>query len=162
MKKVIHSLILLILIITITGCNYNKENNIENNKNNSLEDSSNNNEANNSYKENKTVRTIINEKEYIINLEANEASKKFVKILPQELKMYELNGNEKYAYLDYILPSNPTNPQKINTGDVMLYGDTCLVIFYKSFDTSYNYTKIGHINNLPNLGNGNITIKFEK
>ena len=44
----------------------------------------------------------------------------------------------------------------------MLYGNNCLVIFYKSFDTSYSYTKIGHIDNLDNLGNGSITAKFEK
>ena len=44
----------------------------------------------------------------------------------------------------------------------MLYGNNCLVILYKSFDTSYSYTRIGHIDDLPNLGNGNITVKFEK
>ena len=44
----------------------------------------------------------------------------------------------------------------------MLFSDNCLVIFYKSFDTSYSYTKIGHIDNLPNLGNGSITVIYEK
>ena len=76
--------------------------------------------------------------------------------------MSELNGNEKYIYLDTTLPTNSSNPKRINAGDVMLYGNNCLVIFYKSFDTSYSYTRIGHIDDLPNLGNGNITVKFEK
>ena len=72
-----------------------------------------------------------------------------------------MNDNEKYVYLDTKLPTDPENPKRINAGDVMLYGDKCLVIFYKSFDTSYSYTKIGHIDNLPDLGNVSITVKFE-
>lgn len=42
----------------------------------------------------------------------------------------------------------------------MLYGDNCLVIFYKSFSTNYDYTKIGHIDNLPNLGDGEVSISI--
>jgi hypothetical protein len=44
----------------------------------------------------------------------------------------------------------------------MLYGNNCLVIFYKSFDTSYQYTKIGHIENLDDIGSENITVIFKK
>lgn len=68
--------------------------------------------------------------------------------------MSELNGNEKYVYMNDLFLTSSIKPKHINAGDVMLYGNNCLVIFYKSFDTSYSYTKIGHINNLPNLGNG--------
>ena len=83
-------------------------------------------------------------------------------LLPQEFSMNELNGNEKYIYLDTTLPTNPSNIKSINAGDVMLYGDNCLVIFYKSFETSYSYTKIGHIDNLEDLGQENITVIFKK
>ena len=83
-------------------------------------------------------------------------------MLPLELNMKELNGNEKYVYLDNSLPTNSSNPKRINAGDVMLYGNNCLVIFYKSFDTSYSYTKIGHIDNLENLGNENIKVKIKE
>ena len=82
-------------------------------------------------------------------------------MLPKEFKMQELNGNEKYIYLDEILPTNPVNPKQINKGDVMLYGNNCLVIFYKTFTTNYSYTLIGHIDNLPDLNKDNLTVKFE-
>ena len=108
------------------------------------------------------MKAIINDNEYIINLEDNETAKSFINILPKELTMNELNGNEKYIYLDTTLPTNEFNPKKINAGDVMLYGNNCLVIFYKSFDTTYSYTKIGHIDNLDDLGNGSILVKFYK
>ena len=109
-----------------------------------------------------TMKAIINNKEYVINLESNETVNSLIKLLPIEITMNELNGNEKYIYLDNTLPTNSYNPNRINAGDVMLYGNNCLVIFYKSFDTSYSYTKIGHIDNLEDLGTGNITVKLEK
>lgn len=107
------------------------------------------------------MTVIINEKEYIINLEDNETVDDFIKILPKEFDMEELNGNEKYIYLDSKLPTNEIKPKKIEAGDIMLYGDNCLVIFYKTFDTPYSYTKIGHIDNLPDLGTDNISIKIK-
>ena len=108
------------------------------------------------------MKITINNKEYTINLEDNETVKELVSLLPLELNMSELNGNEKYVYLDESLPTNSYNPKHINSGDIMLFGDNCLVIFYDSFNTSYSYTKIGHIDNLPNLGNGSIKVVIDK
>ncbi len=109
-----------------------------------------------------SMKIIINNKEYQVNLENNETVNSLIKLLPMELNMSELNGNEKYFYLDSKLPTNSYSPKRINKGDIMLYGDNCIVIFYKDFDTSYSYTKIGHIDNLDDLGNGNILVKFSK
>ena len=147
MKKIIYSL-LVITLVMITGCN-SKGNVIDTNNKKEDEVIS-------------SVKTIIDGEEYLINLENNETTKSFINLLPMDFNMNELNGNEKYIYLDNSLPTNSFNPKKINAGDVMLYGDNCLVIFYKSFNTSYSYTKIGHIDNLSDLGNGSITVKFKK
>ena len=160
MKKIVYSLLIVICLFMVVGCNSKKDE--TNNQNNSTNQQESNNKSNNSNEVIKSVKAIINGKEYVINLEDNETANSFVGLLPQELNMRELNGNEKYIYLDTTLPTNSSNPKRINVGDVMLYGDNCLVIFYKSFDTSYSYTKIGHIDNLPNLGNDSISVKFEK
>ena len=119
-----------------------------------------NNKVNNSREEIKSVKATINNKEYTVNLEDNETAKEFVNHLPLEFNMNELNGNEKYIYIDFTLPVNTKNSKQINAGDIMLYGNNCLVIFYKTFNTSYSYTKIGHIDNLPNLSSSNVTVKF--
>lgn len=108
------------------------------------------------------VKININNKEYTLNLEDNVTTKSFVNLLPNEYTMKELNGNEKYIYLDNTLPIDPISPKHINKGDVMLYSNNCLVIFYKSFDTSYSYTKIGHIDNLDDLGSSDVTVKIYK
>ena len=146
MQSKIKKILLVLIVILITGCSNNK---VELPK------------ENNDLGVNNQVKVLIDKKEYAINLEDNETAKEFVNMLPLELNLNELNGNEKYIYLDTTLPTNSSNPKRINVGDVMLYGDNCLVIFYKSFDTSYSYTKIGHIDNLPNLGNDSISVKFE-
>lgn len=113
-------------------------------------------------KMNTTIKVNIDNKNYTAILEQNETTEQFLNMLPQEFNMSELNGNEKYVYLDTTLPSNSYSPKHIESGDIMLYGNNCLVVFYKSFDTSYSYTKIGHIDNLNDLGNKNVSIKFEK
>ena len=161
MKKIVYGLLIIMCLFIVVGCNQkNNETNTQDNQTSQQEN--NNHELNNSNEVIKSVKAIINGKEYKIDLEDNETANSFVGLLPQELNMRELNGNEKYIYLDTKLPTNSSNPKRINVGDVMLYGDNCLVIFYKSFDTSYSYTKIGHIDNLPNLGNDSISVKFEK
>ena len=79
--------------------------------------------------------------------------------------MIELNGNEKYVDLSRSLPINASNPGTIQNGDLMLYGSSTLVLFYKRFSTSYSYTKLGRIDDVTGLaaalGTGNITVSFE-
>lgn len=85
--------------------------------------------------------------------------------LPLTIHMSELNGNEKYFDLPNSLPANASNPGTIQTGDLMLYGSNTLVLFYKSFSTAYNYTRLARIDNHSGLaaalGSGNITVTFE-
>ena len=118
--------------------------------------------TNNNENENKMAKIYasLNDEKFEINLEKNSTASALVKLLPLDITMNDLNKNEKYAYLDESLPTNTYSPKRIEAGDVMLFGDSCLVIFYESFDTSYSYSKIGHINNLPKLDNGSITINL--
>ena len=106
------------------------------------------------------IYATINGEKLEIKLEDNSTVSALLKELPLEVSMSDLNSNEKYVYLDNSLPTNTYSPKHIEAGDVMLFGDNCLVIFYKSFDTSYSYTKIGHIDNLPNLGDGSVSVAF--
>ena len=141
MKKILYTLFLLIISISIIGCE----------KNNNVTE-----------KVSDTVKVFINDKEYKLNLYDNETSSSLVKLFPIEVTMKTLNENEVYVYLDEKLPTNSSNPKTINAGDVMLYGDNCLVIFYKTFNTSYSYTKIGHIDDLPVINEDTVRVRIEK
>lgn len=111
------------------------------------------------------MQIVVGEKQFSVTLEDNETVMALTEMLPLTLDMSELNGNEKYYYLDTALPSAPEKVDPINAGDIMLYGDSCIVVFYKSFDTSYRYTKIGHIEDTSELsdilGTGGVTVTFE-
>ena len=149
MKKII--IYLLLITILLTGCTRVEEKNNINKENTSKESDI-----------VSSLNIVINNDNYVLNLESNETVTKLLELLPLEVEMSELNGNEKYIYLDESLPTHSSNPKHINSGDVMLFGDNCLVIFYKSFDTSYSYTRIGHIDNLKDLGSNNIIVKITK
>lgn len=110
------------------------------------------------------MEIIINHHKYEVKLYQNETVKALLKKLPMTLTMTELNGNEKYVYLDDQLPTNEQAIQTIHKGDLMLFGDHCLVLFYKDFQTHFQYTPIGRIKEVndlkQNLGEENIKIEI--
>ena len=142
MKKVLSVVFLIIIVLSIVGCEKNSNNKAE--------------------KVSDTVKVFINDKEYKLNLYDNETVNSLVKLFPLEVTMKTLSENEVYVYLDEKFPTNSSNPKTINAGDVMLYGDNCLVIFYKTFNTSYSYTKIGHIDDLPIINEDTVRVRIEK
>lgn len=141
MRKVLLIIVFLLLLI---GCTSNKE---ENNIEEEFMDK---------------VNITVNNREYVLELEDNQTTREFLNTLPLSITMEELNGNEKYKYLDNKFTTDSKVPEIINKGDVMLYGNNCLVIFYKTFTTTYSYTKIGYINNLEEIGDNNIIVTITK
>lgn len=118
-------------------------------------------------KEESDLNIIItaNGREFTAALYDNETANALKKRLPLTLDMSELNGNEKYYYLPEGLPTDSSKPSMIHSGDIMLFGSDCLVIFYENFKTSYSYTPIGKINDPDGLaaalGGGGVTVSFE-
>lgn len=106
----------------------------------------------------------INEHEFTATLEENETAQAFAKLLPLEKNMVELNGNEKYYDLHQNLPSDPKQVGRIEAGDLMLFQNNFIVVFYKTHSTSYSYTRIGKIDD-PNglaeaVGSGDVMMSF--
>lgn len=112
------------------------------------------------------IEIVVGERIFYATLYDNEAAKKLLAMLPLTLDMSELNGNEKYYYLDTDLPADASRPSGIKSGDLMLYGNSCLVLFYESFSTSYSYTPLGCINDPSGLssaiGSGSVQVTFQK
>ena len=113
----------------------------------------------------KKLTITIQEQQFGATLIGNQTTKSFIEMLPLTLNMSDLNENEKYYFLDYALPTNAFNPGTIEAGDLMLYGSSCIVLFYKTFSSNYDYTRLGKIDNPTGLaevvGSGDVTITFE-
>lgn len=111
------------------------------------------------------ITITIGASSFSATLQNNATANAFKERLPVTLTMSELNKNEKYADLKESLPTNASNPGTIQNGDLMLYGSNTLVMFYKTFNTSYSYTRLGKIENPSGLsqalGSGNVTVTFE-
>jgi hypothetical protein len=110
------------------------------------------------------ISLSVNGKKFAATLENNATTKVFTEMLPLILNMKELNANEKFAELPKSLPTNQYNPGTIEVGDILLYGSSTIVVFYKKFDTPYSYTKIGKIDQVDGLeaalGKGNAKVSF--
>lgn len=95
--------------------------------------------------------TIGGTHRFAVMLEDNPTARAFAQLLPITLDMPDLNDNEKHVRLPRSLPTNAVRPGTIRTGDVMLYGDNTLVVFYKTFSSSYSYTRIGRVAKIDGL-----------
>lgn len=118
----------------------------------------------NARKENR-MKITVGQKTFTATLGDNATVTAFKAMLPLTLDMSDFNSNEKVIRLPNRLPTNDSNPRRIEVGDLMIWSSNSLVLFYRSFPTNYSYTKLGRIDNPEGLvaasGSGNVTISFE-
>jgi len=115
----------------------------------------------------KTVIIItVNNREFEAELINSPTSQYLLGKLPFTIEMRDLHNNEKFFYFQNKFPTNMQSIGNIKAGDLMLYGDDCLVLFYESFSTTYRYTRIGSIVDakglIDTLGPGSVKITFRK
>lgn len=91
------------------------------------------------------IQLIIDGLSYQFDMVDNPTTQHLMKLFPLTLEMNDFHQNEKVGTLGESLPTQAKPYQKIQAGDVMLYGNDALVIFYKTFKSGYSYTRLGRI-----------------
>jgi len=152
--KIISTILVSLICIQLFACSKNSEIGQTNNSNN------------NSDSDTAKIKITLGSTVFIATLNNNATATAFKAMLPLTINMSELNGNEKFYYFSTTLPTNASSGGNIQVGDLMLYGNNCLVVFYEGFNTSYSYTRLGRIDNTSGLvaalGARSVTVKFEK
>ncbi|RYZ81329.1 MAG: hypothetical protein EOO68_36005 [Moraxellaceae bacterium] len=112
------------------------------------------------------MKVTIGSKIYRATLKKTATTDAFKSLLPLQLAMADLNDNEKYYDLPNKLPANASIVGNIKRGDILLYGNNTIVIFYKNLNSRFSYTKLGSIDDAQGLeeamGSGTTVVKFEQ
>jgi hypothetical protein len=108
------------------------------------------------------ISITVGKQTFAAQLHDSKAARELRALLPLKINMKELNGNEKHGELPKSLTKSIFSPKQINTGDILLWGNSTLVIFYQDFPTQYSYTDIGKISDPKGLrealGSGNVDV----
>ena len=114
----------------------------------------------------KKIQMAVDTNIFTVSLFDNATAAEFGDMLPLTIRMEDVNGNEKFCRLQQELPGAALNPEMVRNGDLMAYGGNGLVLFYKTFTTSYNYARIGTVDDPSGLhkalGTGTVTVTFHK
>ena len=100
------------------------------------------------------LRLTFAGKAYSIKCESTKAVANLINNLPLDLELKDLANVGKSGNIYFKLMSEPKRIKKALVGDVLLEGNSTIIIVDKSFKTSDKYTKIGHIDNMDTLPSG--------
>lgn len=111
------------------------------------------------------LNIAIGDQVFSAKLYNNQTTQAFIEKLPLDINMSDVNSNEKFYNFPDKLPTNSERPGEINAGDIMLYGDNGLVLFYETFSSTYSYTRLGYIEEVGRftqaVGDGDINIAID-
>lgn len=166
MKKIALPLAIIVMALGLSACDASETG--EREAPNAEEQSSND---NNQEREEAQMANLlalelqIGDEVFSAQLYESETTEALLELLPLTIDMEDLHGNEKFFYLSERLPTNSESPEHIDAGDIMLYGDNCLVFFYDQLSTSHQYTRLGYIEDVEKftraVGEGDVTVALD-
>lgn len=171
MKRVLSAVILVMLILSGCAAQSQSERSTEafsestEGSSTEMNETETETETKNDMSTEQKIKITVGSKTFTATLENNASAKELVERMPFTVNMQELNGNEKYYQFPDSFPSDPRSFDTIKAGDLMLYQSDYLVVFYEDHSTTYDYTRLGVIDNADGLaevlGSGSAQVTFE-
>ena len=109
-----------------------------------------------------SISINVNGNKYKFVLEKNKTVEEFIKMCPLTLDMKDKTAESKSAMIYSKLTTSKTRLKNIDAGDVILDGDSTVVLYTKSTKISGKYTKLGHIENFKYSNDGRLMLYFAK
>ncbi|MCQ9210426.1 cyclophilin-like fold protein [Granulicatella seriolae] len=173
MRKTIVSLMFIVCLILLTSCSSHVVQSdlpiskmTETNSNSTMEERVDTGEE--AMKNNLLPITIqVNGKNFKALMQDNETARTFIEQLPLTLTMDDYASQEKVTSLPFSVTSTQTHmPSTINAGELYLWSDSNLVLFYETFSNSYTYIPLGYIEDISGLeetlGKDSVQVTFQK
>ena len=97
---------------------------------------------------------------YTAVTQVSNAAKNFISNIPVSVQMSDEGSYEKRGCGYFHFEGDAARLKQIQKGDLLVYGDSCIVIATGNFEGSSLYRKIGHINDMADLPEGTILVNF--
>lgn len=162
-KKIIRTISIVILLLSITACSQtttdSKNNTVDTSSNESAISSTVENETNNI--SDVTIQFGGDGPTYMIKMEDNDTARELVRNIGdtgRNLPIYDYDNFEGYEYFQYYdipttysIPSNPETITSAKAGEVYYSAPNRVILFYRDYNISGEYTKVGSIEDTTGL-----------
>lgn len=144
----------LIVIALVVGAVFLVKNAVDNDQEKLLE------EAIKEIGELPNINVSIGGESYTAITQVSYASQNFISNIPVSIEMKDEGSNKKQGCTYFKFSGDTVRAKEVKRGDILLYGDSCIVIATADFKGGSKYKKIGHINNMGDLPSGTQTVSF--
>ena len=97
------------------------------------------------------MKVTVGTASFDATVEDSATGRAFVNALPMTLTMKDQGRNCKVYNLDIALPVNASQPDGIHAGDLLLYRNNGLMLYYQDASAYYAYTRLGNISDVTGL-----------
>ena len=108
------------------------------------------------------IRVIVSGKVYTARLESNKTAKSFLENLPLSMRMKTNDAYSKIGYTYVKFSPSASKIKKVQAGDIVLMGESEVILFFKDCNPNEKYSRIGHVDNLDFIEADQVTVGFSK